>query len=155
MTLHVSSLRRKSSPVHIGALCLATMISLCSASPTAAATVGFSGTIAVASNPTLMPEKDSIVTFTDQVGIRFRSENASPEPIKLRLSIRNSAGQQIKPISISGNSIVRPKNENLITVVLPVARSGHEVIELCLKQVSKTKEVLSRSCRKLSVARLD
>lgn len=136
-------------------LLLAILISMISAPFSSAATIGFSGNIVAPAHRALMPERSDITTFTNRVGIRFQSENPSAEPIRLRLSIRDSAGQRIKPVSITGNAVVQPRKQNLITIVLPVLHQGKEVFELCLQQINKSKNVLHRACSKLSVARLN
>lgn len=134
---------------------LVTIISLVSANPTLAATVGFSGNVVAPVHRALMPESNDIITFTNQVGIRFRSENLAAEPIKMKLSIRDSAGHKVDPVSISGSSVVQPKNQNMITLVLPMTHRSNEVFELCLQHVNKAKSVLNRTCSKLNVARLN
>lgn len=120
-----------------------------------AARIGFSGNVVAPAHRALMPESDEIITFTDRVGIRFSSANTGTEPVKMKLSVRDSAGEEIRPVSISGRSVVQPKNQNLITLVLPMSRPGNEVFELCLQHVNRAKSVLSQTCSKLSVARLD
>ncbi|MEM8542150.1 MAG: hypothetical protein AAGF25_14440 [Pseudomonadota bacterium] len=131
------------------------IIALETTSASYAARIGFSGHVVAPAQRALMPESDDIITFTDRVGIRFSSANTAMEPVKMKLRVRNSAGHEIKPVSISGRSVVQPKNQNLITLVLPMARTGNEVFELCLQHVNRAKSVLSRTCSKLSVARLD
>lgn len=134
---------------------LGAIISIASVFPVSAATIGFSANIVAPTQRALMAESNEIVTFTNQVGIRFRSENKAAESIKLRLHIRDSAGQRIKPVSISGSPVIKPRKQNLITLVLPVAHQGNEVFEICLQQISKSKDILNRTCSKFNVARLD
>lgn len=148
----LSNLSRLSRSFAVG---LVATISLVSANPTFAATVGFSGNVVAPAHRALMPESSDITTFTNKVGIRFRSENLAAEPIKMKLSIRDSAGHKIKPVSISGSAVVQPRNQNWVTLVLPVAHRGNEVFELCLQHVNKASNVLNRTCSKLNVARLD
>lgn len=155
MTSHVATPKTVSLSSRVCAAVMTTTLLLALPTTSIAATIGFSGNVAGPTHRALVPESHDIVTFTNRVGIRFRSENTAAEPIKLRLSIRDSAGHTIKPVSISGNSIIKPKNQNLITLVLPMAQRSNEVFELCLQHVNKARSVLNRTCSKLSVARLN
>ncbi|MEM8652845.1 MAG: hypothetical protein AAGF54_20140 [Pseudomonadota bacterium] len=120
---------------------------------THAATIGFSGNVVAQSQGAFQPERENIVTFTDTVGIRFRSENDAAEPVKIILTIHDSKGQRVKPVSISGSAIVKPHKYNLVTLVLPMDKRPNEVFEFCLKQITKSKTVLRTTCSKLKVAR--
>ena len=155
MKNNVSGLSARSFHSDAILVTLVTIIALVSTSPTFAATIGFSGNVVAPAHRALMPESNDIITFTNQVGIRFRSENAAAEPIKMKLSIRDSAGHKVEPVSITGSSVVQPKKQNAITLVLPMTHRNNEVFELCLQHVNRAKSVLNRTCSKLSVARLN
>jgi len=155
MKINVIDFSKCSARTRAFAAGMMTIFLLEGATPAIAAKMGFSGKVVSANQSALMPERSDVVTFTNQVGIRFRSENTAAQPIKMKLSIHDSAGQLIQPVSISGSSIVQPKNQNLVTVVLPMENRGNEVFELCLQHVSKAKSVLRQTCSKLNVARLD
>ncbi len=155
MSFNVDGLHNQRFPSRVILVAFVVFVAVFSASSALAASVTFSGKVFAPADRALMTEQDQLVTFTDQVGIRFRSQNANASPIKLNLSIRDSAGRKIKPVSIHGSPIVKSRQQNLVTLVLPVKRRGSEVFELCLRHLNKANKTIKRTCSNVSVLRYE
>ncbi len=155
MSFNVDGLHNQSFPPRAIIVAFVVFFAVFSANSALAASVTFSGKVFASADKTLMTEQEELVTFTDQVGIRFRSQNANAAPIKMNLSIRDSAGRKIKPVSIHGSPIVKPRQQNLVTLVLPVKRRGSEIFEVCLRHLTKANKTIKRTCSNVSVLRYE